>query len=134
MKLNALNIKSELDRISELANVCRTENTNIELSSRLADLDSSLEEIKNKIEESYYYMSGLTVDIVEILRKEGKPFSPHQIAVYLYGDGNFDKHHANNIAKILRNLARCGVLIECHTKPYKSMGVIVANRAYKLAK
>jgi septal ring factor EnvC (AmiA/AmiB activator) len=38
-------IMKELKRLSELANICRTENTQPELSSMIAELDSTLQEL-----------------------------------------------------------------------------------------
>lgn len=35
----------DLDRLIEIANICRTQNTQLELSSMLRELDSSLEEL-----------------------------------------------------------------------------------------
>jgi hypothetical protein len=38
-------IMKELKRLSKLANICRTENTQPELSSMLAEIDSTLQEL-----------------------------------------------------------------------------------------
>lgn len=40
-------IEKELERLQVIANICRNENTQPELSSMLGDLDSSLEDMIN---------------------------------------------------------------------------------------